>query len=96
MKDKTEWKPKLDFTSESGVITAAEILEGEGYDIRNVFCEKDLFSQPIILLNGTKKQANKAFKFAINQNWPVKHLSKVWWHRNGKLTDVHWRLNFTA
>ena len=97
MKQKKNWKPKLDFTSKDGVISAATILKGEGYDIRDTFHPEthgNIVMYPTIIFYGTKKGAMKAFKFAINQDWPVMRLSKVWGHRKGKPTDQHWRLNF--
>lgn len=94
MKEKTECNPKLDFSSESGIIAAAEILqkkeEEEGFKGLAV---KDI-SHYTITLNAPRKQAMKAFEFTISQDWPVKSLSKIWPHRDKKVRPAFWKLDF--
>lgn len=94
MEKETEQKPKLDFSSESGIIAAAQILirmagkEGfEGLVVKEV-------SPSAIILNAPDKQAMKAFKFAINQDWPVESLSLIWRHRDKKVRPAFWKLDF--
>ena len=95
MKEKTEWKPKLDFSSEYGLIIAGAILEQEGFDVRGIFHPGELAQHPTILFDSSKKKALKAFHFVMDQGWPVIYLSKIWRRPddNGDY-DTHWQLEF--
>ena len=93
-KQKTEQKPKLDFTSESGIIAAAEILqEKEDEEEFHGLHVKDISDYTIILHAG-RKLAMKVFEFAISQDWPVKSLSLIWQHRDKKVRPAFWKLDF--
>ena len=100
MKEKTESKPKLDFSSKSGVVAAAEILKTEGFQVWDSFPGKKaggvVFTLPTILFNGNENEGKKAWAFALDQDWPACELRRVWSNipDDDEFDRPHWELEF--